>query len=90
MIDCVDMRTQRFIIRNAGDFGRTISEARRLAGYTQAQLAERTGIDRTYLSRLESGLETVHLARALRALRSLGVEINASMTVNDDDVLDVD
>ena len=78
------MRTQRFVVRNAGDLGRVISQARALTGESQADLAERIGVERTYLSRMEGGLETVHLPRVLAALRALGVRLEGSLDLEDD------
>ncbi len=78
------MSTQRFVVRNAADLGRTISEARILTDTSQTQLAGRTGIDRTYLSRMEGGLETVHLARSFAVLRSLGVRLEATLEYDDE------
>lgn len=45
------------------------------AGLTQAQLAERAGIQRSYLSELESGKETEQVRRLFRVLRQLGVRM---------------
>lgn len=42
---------------------------------TQAELAERAGLNRSYLSELESGKETEQLKRILRVLRQLGVRM---------------
>lgn len=78
------MSTQRFIVRNAADLGLTITEARVLTDTSQTHLAERTGIDRTYLSRVEGGLETVHLTRAFAILRSLGVRLEATLEYDDE------
>jgi len=78
------MSTQRFIVRNAADLGRTITEARVLTDTSQTLLAEQTGIDRTYLSRVEGGLETVHLRRAFAILRSLGVRLEATLEYDDE------
>ena len=45
------------------------------AGLTQAQLAERAGIQRSYLSELESGKETEQVRRLFSVLRQLGVRM---------------
>ena len=42
---------------------------------TQAELAERVGIPRNYLSALENGLETEHLDRLLKMLREFGLRV---------------
>ena len=71
--------TQRFSIRSPKDLARTITEARLARKITQSDLAVATGIDRTYLSRMENGLEAKQLERAFQVFRILGVQIEASM-----------
>jgi transcriptional regulator with XRE-family HTH domain len=46
---------------------------RKLRGLTQAQLADRAGISRDTLSRLESGAGGVGLETLVRTLRALGL-----------------
>jgi transcriptional regulator with XRE-family HTH domain len=46
---------------------------RRLLGLTQSQLADRAGIARETLSRLENGEGGVSLENVLRVLRALGI-----------------
>jgi len=79
------MATQRFVIRNAADLGRTVAQARHLSGVTQTDLAAQTEMARDYLSRLEGGIETLHLTRALAALRALGVRLEATMEYEPDE-----
>lgn len=55
--------------------GAAIRDFRRQAGLTQGQLAHAAGIERSYLSRLENGLETEHLRRLLAVFRKLGVQM---------------
>ena len=45
------------------------------AGLTQAQLADKAGIGRSYLSELESGKETQQVKRLFGVLRQLGVRM---------------
>jgi transcriptional regulator with XRE-family HTH domain len=45
------------------------------SGLSQAELAERTGLNRTYLSDLERGKETEQVRRILRVLKELGVRM---------------
>ena len=66
---------QRLEIRRPEDLGLAVSEARRAAGLTQAQLAEQCGVERTYLAKLESGLSTLLLERSVRLLRRLGARL---------------
>lgn len=64
-----------FRIQSASTLGAAIRHYRRRAGLTQAQLADRTGLDRTYLTRLERGSDTEQLRRIMLILRELGVEM---------------
>jgi transcriptional regulator with XRE-family HTH domain len=73
------MPTRRFLVRTGADLGRTIAEARLERGLTQAQLARRARIDRTYLARLEAGHTVQQVDRALDLLRVLGIELLATM-----------
>jgi transcriptional regulator with XRE-family HTH domain len=63
------------IVRSANDLGATVTESRRVKGLTQQQLATMMNMDRTYLSRLESGINVQLLDRTLRILRRLGAEV---------------
>lgn len=79
---CVDIRTPReaemtrtFTVRTGKDLGGAVREARLASGMTQEQLAEQTGLERSYLARMEAGLSVVLLDRAMRALRLLGAEV---------------
>jgi transcriptional regulator with XRE-family HTH domain len=62
-------------IRRAEDLGLAVAESRLSRGLTQAQLAEESGIERTYLAKLESGLNTILVDRTLRLLRRLGARV---------------
>jgi transcriptional regulator with XRE-family HTH domain len=62
-------------IRRPQDLGLAVSEARRVAGLTQAQLSDDSGVERTYLAKLEAGLSTLLLERAIRLLRRLGARL---------------
>ena len=55
--------------------GAAIRHYRTEAGLSQAQLAQMAGLNRTYLSNLESGKETEQVRRILRVLRQLGVRM---------------
>ncbi|HSZ70830.1 MAG TPA: helix-turn-helix domain-containing protein [Solirubrobacteraceae bacterium] len=64
-----------FRIYSPTSLGDAIRHYRTAAGLTQAQLAELAGLQRSYLSELETGKETEQLKRILRILRQLGVRI---------------
>ena len=62
-------------VYSSASLGDAIRHYRTAAGLTQAQLAEMTGLQRSYLSELENGKETEQLKRILRVLKQLGVRI---------------
>ena len=62
-------------IYSAASLGDALRHYRAEAGLTQAQLAEATGLQRSYLSEFERGKETEQLTRILRLLRHLGVRM---------------
>lgn len=64
---------QPFRLYTAASLGPAIRKYREEAGLTQAELAEVTGLNRTYLSNLEQGRETEQLRRIIRILKHLGV-----------------
>lgn len=59
--------------------GAAIRHYRKEAGISQADLAESAGLNRTYLSNLESGKETEQVRRLLRVLRQLGVRMTIEL-----------
>lgn len=77
------MSTQVFRIRSGDDLGRTLREARRNLGLTQAELVDRVAadFDRTRVARLEAGEGLQSFTRIAEVLRALGVEITATMSV---------
>jgi HTH-type transcriptional regulator/antitoxin HipB len=68
-------RQDMFRVYTAGSLGTAIQHYRKQAGLTQAQLAAKTGLPRTYISKLENGRESDQLDRLLRVLRPLGVRL---------------
>lgn len=78
------MSTRRFAVRSGADIGRMIAEARRMRGLTQAELAGRVDIERTYLARLESGNSTLQIERILDLLRTLGVTVQGTLDTGTD------
>ena len=71
------MKTQKqpFRVYTPESLGVAIRHYRQEAGLSQADLAERTGLNRTYLSDLERGHETEQVKRILRLLKQLGVRM---------------
>jgi transcriptional regulator with XRE-family HTH domain len=79
MSDYADIRRappgKPYRIYTPASLGAAIRHYRHEAGLSQGELAERTGLNRTYLSALEQGHETEQLKRLLRVLRELGVRM---------------
>lgn len=83
LLQCLIMPTEHqsnsargpFRIYTPASLGDAVRHYRTEAGLTQAQLAERAGIQRSYLSELESGKETEQVRRLFRVLRQLGVRM---------------
>jgi transcriptional regulator with XRE-family HTH domain len=76
------MKTQRQILPEPpfrpytpSALGTAVRHYRQRAGLSQAELAELTGLNRTYLSALERGQETEQLRRLFRVLKQLGVRV---------------
>jgi transcriptional regulator with XRE-family HTH domain len=66
---------QPFRIYTPASLGAAIRHYRLQSGLSQAELAELTGLHRTYLSDLEQGKETEQVRRILRILKELGVRM---------------
>lgn len=64
-----------FRVYTPASLGAAIRHYRKQAGLSQAELAERAGLNRTYLSALEQGRETEQVKRILRLLNQLGVRM---------------
>ena len=70
-------------VESASDFGRTVRAARKEAGLSQMQLAERCGCSQRFVSEVERGKETAELGRALKLLEVLNVPLSAGTLVVD-------
>jgi putative transcriptional regulator len=57
--------------------GRRVAEARRRASLTQQQLAERIGVGRVTITRIETGAQVPSLTVALALARVLGEPVEA-------------
>lgn len=55
--------------------GRSIHERRRMLKWSQDQLAEKSGIDRTYLSGLEQGKQNVSISTLVRLAGAFNIEL---------------
>jgi transcriptional regulator with XRE-family HTH domain len=63
----------RAVLRALDDTGSSLAAWRRLRGLTQAQLADRAGVGRNTVLRLEKGDGGVSTENLLRVLRALGI-----------------
>lgn len=61
-------------VYDTAEFGKGVRRVRRQAGYTQSELAERLGVTRMTISRLEQG-QSVSVETALRALSECGYAV---------------
>ena len=76
---------QRWDVRSGEDLGRAIAEIRRQRGLTQEGLATLSGLDRTWLAKMERGRSAALLDHLLRILRRLGATITISFETDDRD-----
>ncbi|MCY3805984.1 MAG: helix-turn-helix transcriptional regulator [bacterium] len=60
------------MLYNCRDFGLVVRDLRSRADLTQAEVAERAGVSRVWLSQMENGKPTVELGKVLRVLDVLG------------------
>lgn len=66
---------QRASVYNSDGLGLALRHFRKEAGFTQAELAEAAGIQRTYLSKLENGDFNEQVERILTLLKLCGARI---------------
>jgi transcriptional regulator with XRE-family HTH domain len=66
---------REFRVYAPASLGAAVRHYREQAGLTQAELADQTGLGRSYLSELENGAETEQLRRIFRVLKRLGVRM---------------
>jgi transcriptional regulator with XRE-family HTH domain len=59
--------------------GAIVREARRRAGLTQAELAERTGTTQPAIARIESGASEPSFHRVVQAVRACGLDLIPSV-----------
>jgi transcriptional regulator with XRE-family HTH domain len=75
-----DHDMHEWTIHTPQDLGRAISGLRRERMLTQEEVAAMTGVERTYLAKLEGGRSVKQVERALRILRRLGAEVTVKTT----------
>jgi transcriptional regulator with XRE-family HTH domain len=64
-----------FVVRGASSFGAAVREFRLRRALSQSELAERSGLHRTYVSGLESGRSTEAMRNLVRTANALDLEI---------------
>jgi putative transcriptional regulator len=65
------------LTRRAPERGHRVAQARRQAGLSQQQLAERVGVGRATIARMEGGDTSPSVALALTIARELGEPVEA-------------
>ncbi|OWV78091.1 XRE family transcriptional regulator [Rhizobium sp. R635] len=76
----------------ARDFGAAVREKRKGLGWTQAELATRSGTGERFIVELESGKPSCQLEKALIVARTVGIKIGdlktapVTPTASDDDL----
>ena len=60
-----------------------VREARRRAGFTQAELAERAGVPKSTVGRIESGARLPSTEMVERLVRAAGLEVSVSLSEPD-------
>jgi HTH-type transcriptional regulator/antitoxin HipB len=80
------------MFRSARDFGAAVREKRKGLGWTQTELAARSGTGERFIVELESGKPSCQLEKALIVARTVGIEIGdlraaqVTPTAPDDDL----
>ena len=67
--------------RSARDFGAVVREKRKALGWTQTELAARSGTGERFIVELESGKPSCQLEKSLVVARPVGIEIGDLKTV---------
>lgn len=66
-------RISPVVARSAGEIGGSVSQWRRIQRITSAELAERAGVSRETVSRIEHGDASVGFGKVLSVCRVLGI-----------------
>jgi transcriptional regulator with XRE-family HTH domain len=67
---------ENFRVYTPASIGAAIRHFRQKSGLSQAELARKANLHRSYLSAIEKGHETEHVRRLFRILKQLGVRMN--------------
>lgn len=80
------------MFKSARDFGAAVREKRKVLGWTQVELAVRSGTGERFIVELESGKPSCQLEKALIVARTVGIKIGdlntatVTSTASDDDL----
>lgn len=80
------------MLKSARDFGAAVREKRKVLGWTQVELAVRSGTGERFIVELESGKPSCQLEKALIVARAVGIKIGdlntatVTSTASDDDL----
>jgi y4mF family transcriptional regulator len=80
------------MFKSARDFGAAVREKRKALGWTQVELAVRSGTGERFIVELESGKPSCQLEKALIVARAVGIKIGdlntatVTSTASDDDL----
>jgi HTH-type transcriptional regulator/antitoxin HipB len=77
------MATRTWTVRSGADLGRAVADIRERRGLSQAALAERSGLSRSYVSNIEAGRTVSLLEQELRLLRRLGATVTVTFEDTD-------
>lgn len=78
------------MFRSARDFGTAVREKRKGLGWTQNELATRSGTGERFIVELESGKPSCQLEKALIVARTVGIEIGDLKTAQSSPVASED
>jgi transcriptional regulator with XRE-family HTH domain len=73
----VTIQSRPFRLRTARDLGAAVKHFRTLQGWSQQELARRSGLHRSYLAALEGGHTTEALEKLMALFQALGVRVTA-------------
>lgn len=77
-------------IINKKALGRKIKEARNMAGFTQAELAEKIGVSQNFLGDIERGIKSLGLPKLILLCNTLKISLDYLFSESLDNVLNED
>jgi y4mF family transcriptional regulator len=66
-------------IRTASMLGELVRDQRKQRGWSQSELAHKSGVSRLWIGQFENGKETVELGKVLKTLHSLDLSLEAGL-----------